>query len=353
MGSLFSVLHIASNALGAFQRAMNVTGNNTANASTPGYAKQVVQFETQPFDTQMAVGGGVGYAGTVDTRDQFAEQNVRQRVSDQGQATQEALQYTNLQSVFPIDGQSGISTALNGFFNAFSALTTTPNDPDLRQNALNSAQQVAQAFRQSINQLDEVNAGVQQNLTEQVSQVNQLAQQIAAINQQIEQNASAASDPGLSARMSQALEQLSQYVDVAALKQDNGTVSVSVGQASLVSGDKSLPLQLVPGNGQMVLEDSQGNDVSQRLKSGSLQAVLTMTGDVLPATMASINQLAQSFATAVNGALGAGVDQTNNPPAQDLFSFDAANGAAATITVNPLTTSQLALADPTAPGGNA
>src|ERR1035438_3242969 len=149
MGSLFTILHMSSNALGAFQQAMNVTANNTANASTPGYAKQVAQFESQPFDTQLAVGGGVAYGGTVDTRDQYAEQNVRQRVSDQGQATQESTQYTSLQAVFQIDGQSGISLAFNAFFNAFSALTTTPNDSSLRQNALDSAQQVAQAFNQS------------------------------------------------------------------------------------------------------------------------------------------------------------------------------------------------------------
>jgi flagellar hook-associated protein 1 FlgK len=348
---------MSSNALGAFQQAMNVTANNTANASTPGYAKQVAQFEAQSFDTQLAVGGGVVYGGTVDTRDQYAEQNVRQCVSSQGEATQEAQQYTSLQAVFPIDGQSGISPALNGFFNAFSALTTTPNDSNLRQNALDSAQQVAQAFNQAVNQLDQVSQGAEQDLTAQVGQVNQIAQQIASINGQIEQNASAASDPGLSANMSQALEQLSQYADVSAVKQDNGTVNVSVGQTTLVSGNTSLPLQLVPGAGQMVLEDSQGNDVSQGLQSGSLKAVLNMTSSVMPGTVASLNQLAQSFATAVNGALEGGVDQTGipqgNPQAQDLFSFNAANGAAATISVNPLTTSQLALAATAAPGGNA
>jgi flagellar hook-associated protein 1 FlgK len=353
MGSLFSVLTIASNALGAFEQAMNVTGNNTANASTPGYAKQVAQLEAQPFNTQLGVGGGVAYGGTVDTRDQYAEQNLRQCVSAQGEATQEAQQYTNLQAVFPIDGQTGISAALSGFFNAFSALTTTPNDPNLRQNALDSAQQAAQAFNQSITQLDQVSEGVEQDLTDQVGQVNQLAQQIASINQQIEQNASAASDPGLSAQMSTALQQLAQYADVNAVKQDNGTVNVTIGQASIVYGDTALPLQLVPGNGQMVLEDSQGNDVAPGLQSGSLHAVLNMTGTVLPITLANLNQLAQSFATAVNGALEGGMDQNGNTPGQDLFSYNAAQGAAATISVNDLTTSQLALAAPASPGGDA
>ncbi|MGO9241809.1 MAG: flagellar hook-associated protein FlgK [Bryobacteraceae bacterium] len=357
MSSLFSVLSISSNALGAFTQAMNVTGENTANASTPGYAKQVAQLVAQPFDTQLAVGGGVRYGGTVDTRDQYAEQNVRQCVSAQGQATQELQQYTSLQDVFPVDGQTGISVALSGFFNAFSALTTAPNDADLRQTALDSAQQVVQAFNQSITQLNEVSDGVEQTLTEQVGQVNQLAQQIASINQQIEQNASAAIDPGLSAQMSSTLQQLAQYADVSAVKQDNGTTNVNIGQSSIVSGDQAQALQLVPGNGQMSVEDSQGNNVAAGLQSGSLQAVLNMTSTVLPSTLANLNQMAQSFATAVNGALEGGVDQSGVPQAnlsaQDLFSFNAAAGAAATMSVNPLTTSQLALADPASPGGDA
>jgi len=73
----------------------------------------------------------------------------------------------------------------------------------------------------------------------------------------------------------------------------------------------------------------------------------------LPGMVDSINQLAQSFATSINGTLATGIDQTNGPPAQDLFSFDAGNGAAATMAVNALRPAQLALASPTAPGGNA
>jgi len=276
-------------------------------------------------------------------------------VSDQGEATQESQTVHEPPSRLSDRRAIGdLPGAQWGSSIAFSALTTTPNRLEPAANALDSAQQVAQAFNQSINQLDQVSQGVQQDLTAQVGQVNQIAQQIASINQQIEENAGAAADPGLSANMSQALGTAFAVCRCERCQQDNGTVNVSVGQASLVSGDTALPLQLVPGAGQMVLEDSQGNDVSQGLQSGSLKAILNMTSSVMPATVASLNQLAQSFATAVNGALEGGVDQTGIPQgnlqAQDLFTFSAANGAAATISVNPLTTSQLALAAPAAAG---
>jgi flagellar hook-associated protein 1 FlgK len=289
----------------------------------------------------------------VDSRDDYAERSVRQSVSQQGEATQRATDYARLQQIVPVDGTSGISTALDGFFSAFSSLTTAPNDTTARQLALDQATQVAQSFHQAYEALDQAKQGTQQDLTEQVNQVNTIAARIASINKQFEQNADATTDPGLNAQMSQSLQELSQYADVTVLKQDNGTVMVNVGQSLLVSGDQSMPLQWASGAGQRVLEDSAGNDMSTSLQSGSLSELLNQANNVEPAMESNLNQLAQSFATAVNSTLQTGVDESNNAPAQDLFSFDPVAGAAATITTNSLQPADLALADPTAPGGNA
>ena len=353
MGSLFTGLNIASNTLDAFQHAINVTSTNVTNASTPGYARQQVVLTANSFDAYTAVGGGVGFGGTVDSRDEYAERSVRQSVSQQGEATERAKDYTRLEQVFPVDGASGISTSLDSFFQAISSLTAAPNDATARQLALNQAQQVTQSFHQASEALDQAKQGTQQDLSNQVSQVNAIAANIVSINKQFEQNADATTDPGLNAQLSQSLELLSQYTDLTVLKQDNGTVMVYAGQSLLVAGDRSMPLQWAAGAGQRVLEDSQGNDASTTLRSGSLSALLDQANHVEPGLESNLNQLAQSFATAVNGVLQTGVDQTNDSPAQDLFSFDPVAGAAKTIAVNPLQPSELALADPTAPGGNA
>ncbi len=353
MGSLFAGLHIASNALDAFQRAINVTSTNVTNASTAGYARQQVVLTAKSFDSYTTVGGGVGYAGTVDSRDEYAERTVRQNVSQQGEATQRAKDYSRLEQIVPVDGTSGISTALDSFFSAFSNLTTAPNDTTARQLALDQAQQVAKSFNQAVEALDEAKQGTQEDLTAQVNQVNTVAARIASINKQYRQNADATTDPGLNAQMAQSLEELSQYADVTVLRQDDGTVMVNAGQSLLVSGDRSMPLQWAAGAGHRVLEDSQGNDMSGSLRSGSLSELLDQANNIQPSIQADLDQLAQSFATAVNNTLQTGVDQSGNTPAQDLFTFDPVAGAAKTIAASPLQASELALADPAAPGGNA
>ncbi len=54
----------------------------------------------------------------------------------------------------------------------------------------------------------------------------------------------------------------------------------------------------------------------------------------------------------MNNALGQGLDQNGAAPSTNLFTYDATNGAAMTLAVNPLTPDQIAAALPGAPGGN-
>jgi len=372
MGSLFTGLRIASNSLDAFQHAINLTSTNVTNASTPGYARQQVVLKANSYDSYSSVGGGVGYAGTVDSRDQYAERSVQQSVSQQGEASQRAKDFARLEPILPVDGTSGISTALDKFFQAFSSLTTAPNDATSRQLALDQAQQVVQSFHQACETLDQAKLGTQQDITDQIDQVNTLASRIVSINKQFEQNFNAATDPGLNAQMAQSLEQLSQYANLTILKQDNGTMMVYAGQSLLVNGDQAMLLQLVPGPGQRVLEDSQGNDMSATLRSGSLSALLDQANNVEPALETNLNLMAQSFADQVNSALKTGLDQSGNAPTLDLFSYTPAPVtapptypapfAAKSLGVNPLKPADLALAaaatlgppaTPAAPGGNA
>ena len=354
MGSLFSGLHIVANTLTAYQRALDVTNNNVSNANTPGYAKQTAQLAALDFDSSTAGGGGSHFAGTVDSRDEFAESNVWQAVSSESEAQQRASGYAGIEAIFPVDGASGISAALNGFFQTISNLTTTPNDTTARNLALTSASAAAQAFQSAIGRLDQLSSQARQFQHDSVDQFNQLAQQVANLNHQVMQNIGAAADPGVSARISDTLEQLAQYGNLNVMRMDDGTVSVYVGQSQVVDQDRLMALQWVSGPGGQVLQDSQGGDVASSLTAGSLHASMQQLQQALPTLEDNLNQLAASFAAQVNSALNGGVDQNAQGPGKDLFAYDPVAGAARTIAVGAgLQAADLALADPSAPGGAA
>ena len=64
MSNLLATLGSTAGALNAYDQVLQVTQNNVANASTPGYAKQRLLLEALPFDLATGATGGV-HAGQI------------------------------------------------------------------------------------------------------------------------------------------------------------------------------------------------------------------------------------------------------------------------------------------------
>ncbi len=82
--SLFSSIQLANNALRAMQIGLQVTGQNIANANTPGYIREEVVFS--PARTQrignLLLGLGVEVEGVIQKIDRFLENRLRLAGSD-------------------------------------------------------------------------------------------------------------------------------------------------------------------------------------------------------------------------------------------------------------------------------
>ena len=81
MGGLFGSLNSSLQALRAFETALNVSQNNVSNSSTPGYARQTIQLEAQPFDANGGLAGGVKAGQVQSTDNPYADQAVRNQLS--------------------------------------------------------------------------------------------------------------------------------------------------------------------------------------------------------------------------------------------------------------------------------
>src|SRR6266581_2165844 len=113
MSNLLATLGSSAGALHAFDQVLQVTQNNVANASTPGYAKQRLLLDAMPFDMTVGATGGVRAGQIQSARDQYAEQAVRRQNTLLGEAQQNVSSLTSLESMFDISGDSGIPKALN------------------------------------------------------------------------------------------------------------------------------------------------------------------------------------------------------------------------------------------------
>jgi flagellar hook-associated protein 1 FlgK len=355
LSSLSTTLFNAANAMQVYERAFNVIENNITNANTPGYVTQDQSLVAQPFNPAEGISGGVTAGPMISARSQYLEQAVRNQQEALGSSQQTAADLGQLQPQFNTTGASGVPGALSSFFNSVSQLSVSPNDQSSRQDVIAAAGQVASAFNQNATGIQQASANVNSETSGAVTNINQIAADIAAVNGEYSSNSAETQDAGLDARLNNDLESLSQLVNYTAIKNSNGTVSVYAGgQTPLVLGSNSYSLSADFSQPQTAIRASQGNDITGELNGtgGSLGAMLEEKNTTLPGYMSSLNNLAQAFSDQVNQALAQGVDINGNPPAVNLFSYNAAQGAAFTMAVTGITPDQIAAASAGAPGGN-
>lgn len=353
MGNLLTSLLNSANALGIYSRALDVVGNNVTNSNTPGYAKQELNLESLPFDITVGLPGGVAAGSLQSSRDAYAEQNVRQQQSGLGAFQAQSNALSNLSTLFDLSGKTGVNGALDNLFQGFSSLSVSPNDNTARQNVLNQAAAVANAFNQTSSGLSSASAKVSDDTRTKIDAINQIAGTIAQINSSHIKDYKGDIDAGLDAKLNSSLENLSQYIDYTALQQPDGGVTVYIGgQTPLVFGNQAEPIKGDFSTPQTAILDSAGKDITSQITGGQLGGLLQVHNQRIPSYQADLNTLASSVADQINTALANGVDANGAAPATNLFTYDSTSGAAASLAVNPLTTDQIAAALPGAPGGN-
>jgi flagellar hook-associated protein 1 FlgK len=337
-----------------FEKEFSTIQNNIANQDTPGYAEQNQTLVADAFNPSEALYGGLSAGPVLSTRSEYLEQAVRTQTTLLGTAEQQASDLQPLQSLFDLTSTTGVSGSLNSFFNSFSSLSVSPNDTETRQNVITQAQGLATAFNQAAAGISAVVSDVQQETGDSVATINQIAGDLANINQQYGASPTGGSDAGLDAQVNSDLENLSEVANFTVVPTTGGQFNVYLGgQTPLVMGGQAMNISANFSTPQTIIQDSQGNDITSQITGGQLGAQIQENNTTLPGYMSSVNTLAQTFADTVNNALSQGVDQNGNPPANNLFTYNSASDAAYTLAVTPgFTPDQIAAALPSAPGGN-
>ena len=344
MGTVNSLMDLARQTLMADQTALGVVSNNVANQNTPGYTRQVVDWQSQDTVTigSSTIGEGVSVgAQGVSQRDRVLEQRVQQQtqVQAQSQALESAL--SQVQNVFGLSSTStsasstALGSAMDSFASALSSLTTNPSDTTVRQTVLTAAKNLADAFNSTANQISQVSTDLDKQAAGTVSSINKLTSTIASLNRQIS-STSPNSDAGvLEDQRQQAIAELSQYVGLNQItNESNGITLTTSNGAVLVSGDQAYAMSTTQVAGVThLLAGTSGQDVTANLTGGSLGGILAARDQQIPAFQSALDNLAYSLGTQVNQVNAQGLDGYGNA-GQALFQLPpTAAGAAGSIQV--------------------
>lgn len=350
----YSGLNTALSGLEAAQAAIDTTGQNIANANTPGYSRQTVNLtERDPLTIQTLssvtgagsqVGLGVDITDIGRIRDQFLDVQYRtQNTQTNGDNTSSTL-LGQVQAALNEPSSSGISGALSAFWSSFQALGTDPTNQGALQAVLGAGQTVATGLNTLGSELQTLQSqvtGQYNSLTDPNSgPIASDANQIAALNTQIAQAQVNGLNPNtLLDQRDQLIDDLSQYSAVNVTSQANGMVNVSFGNAATAAaGGTADPTPLVNG-GSADLTDNlttanlsgAGGTVGALLKLNTYDPSTGTNSGQIEGYLTSLNTVTNNLVTSVNNAIA-----TADPSGATAPPFFTTTGTTATtIAVNP------------------
>lgn len=323
------LLGIGTSALEAAYTALQTTGNNIANANTPGYSREVVSFSPTISTDLGGIYLGTGVQATAISRvySNFLGQQTNQAQSAASQADTTATLTGQINSLFS-DSTTGLGASIDNLFTQIQALTSNPSSSATRQTTLAAAQQMAGQFNGYYAQLQSMSQSTQGQLAGQISTVNQTVSQIASLNDQISLATASGQTPNsLLDQRDQDIQTLNQSIGITTTTQSNGAIDLYVANGQpLLIGDKtySLAMGQDPMNPQNVVVGTTTGGAINALQPGSgvggtIGALLQFQTQTIPGVENQIGLLAVTLSSQMNSLQQLGTDQSG-AAGTDMFS---------------------------------
>ncbi|MDO8961828.1 MAG: flagellar hook-associated protein FlgK [Methylophilus sp.] len=328
-----NILSIGKSALNAAQIGLSTTGHNIANASTPGYSRQVVvqaAAQAQNFGYGF-VGQGAEVSGVMRV---YNEILARQMISLQSTSAAYNTYGNQLNAIDNMlsDETAGLNPSMNDFFASVQALASKPNDIPTRQTMLSNAQSLVNRLNSMDSRLNEIEQGVNSQLVSSVGLVNSYAKQIASLNDIIEQSISTTGNipNDLMDQRDQLITELSKQIKTTVVPQNQGTYNVFVGNGlPLVVGEDTYNLVTTtsptdPSRIEVAYQSAAKVTVlgASSLTGGAIGGLVQFRNDSLDVVQNQIGQIAVSLAGTFNTQHAQGLDR-NGDPGGILFNIPA------------------------------
>lgn len=315
----------------AFQRAIEMTGHNIANANTPGYSRQIAEFTTRIGQT---FGNGYIGSGTQITTikrafDEFLGEQLR--ASTTGQARFDMLntlagRIDNLLA----DPSTGLNTGLQNFFNSVQDLANDPASIPARRAVLGEAKGIVQRFTALDGQLADIQDEVNGRIADSVASINQLAGAIADLNDDIVLAKGGTGQPpnDLLDRRDLLVRQLSEQVAVTTTMQDDGSLNIFIASGqTLVMGPESRQLgvqgsEFDATRPEVVYQGASGSArLGAGLSGGVLGGLLDFRAQILDPARQTLGETALALTLRFNEQHAAGMT-LNGTMGTDFFGID-------------------------------
>nr|WP_304216810.1 flagellar hook-associated protein FlgK [Fredinandcohnia onubensis] len=344
MVSTFHGLETARRGMMTQQSALYTTGHNIANASTPGYTRQRVNFtQTTPYPSPGLnapkfpgqLGTGVE-AGTIQrVRESFLDVQFRGEQTKTSYWETRSNALGKMEEIMNEPSETGLANTMNQFWQSLQDLAANPEDQGARSVVRQRGEMVANTFNYLSNSLTAIKDDFGKQISVTVKTVNSLSDQISKINKQISEIEPVGYLPNdLYDERDRLIDELSKYVEIKVHPpRSSGGDSLPVAEGILdisIVGENGTETKLIDGSNFKKLSvvpalDSDGDGVNDQptgpvtgfqldgqavpfVRSGEMKALVEAYGyvengeekGIYNKMLDDLDKMAYSFATQFN-----------------------------------------------------
>lgn len=367
MSKISSMLDVGKRSLTNSGTALQTVSHNIANKSTEGFSRQRVELQTAvPItDGKLQIGMGAKTMQVTRTNNPWLEKQIGREQSNLGQQEAKADSLSRVEQVYNEQVNKGLNQYMTDFFNSVREASNNPESLASRTSVREAGVALVNDFKRVNGQLRDIQKDVDNQVRSTVEEVNQIAKEIASLNEKIqlvELQGSPANDER--DRRDLLVKQLGERIDITWAEGKEGMVSITAAKTgALVSGISHNELRAFDSaNGDRVevyfknMDSGTTHNISSQVTGGRLGGAMEVRDKHIEGLLSSMDQLAHTFASEVNQAHIEGFDRSGRPGVEFFKISDGVEGASANLDVsNEIINDvgRIALASrPNAPGDN-
>lgn len=321
------LIDISRRSLGVYQRALDVTSHNVANANNPDYSRQRVIFGTE--QTEVRADGDWGMGVKIDdvnrVRNRLTDIQIRTYNQKNGDVSKRAEVLGQIETLFTEPSALGLSGLMSSFFNSWDELSVTPNAEHLRQHVVQTALKMTDKIKNIYDGFDQVKADMELEMKQKVTDLNDYLKEIQLLNQNIVEGKIAGNDCNdLEDKRDKVIAELSKIVNIAVNYEDSGSVNISVAGVFAVDTFHYKEFELQRGVDLLTIRGKDGSSVT--LNSGEINAISEIYAFKIPEYRNKLNQIATTIMESVNAIHSTGYTLQNPPQTGINFFSSYADG---------------------------
>lgn len=328
--STFSGIEMGKRSLFAHNTAIETAGHNLSNSSTEGYSRQRVELKaTDPLyrpdlsraETPGQLGQGVSVQSVQRIRDELLDQRIVAQTNNSGYWETRDNYVLMMEQVYNEPADTSVRSQMDRFWDSWEELSVYPESSSARQAVLSRGETLVDSIHQQYKGLQGIRDMVNGDIEAVTLQVNDIAKQIASLNEEIVKVKAMGDSPNdLMDSRDVLTEKLSKLINITVDQRDPDEYVIHTAGYELVQGKSFRTFTLESGMendgySDVVWADS-GNPAS--FTGGKLGALLELRDVDIRDEIRSVDTMAMSFVDLVNDIHRDGTG-TNGKTGVDFF----------------------------------